>query len=193
VASTAAVVLIEAFEVPPDADDAFVAAWEHARASLAERDAAHTSALHRALRADVTLRFVHTALVASPAAWRDAGAELPFPAHAGLYEADSEDGEPDGAGGVLLICPSEVPVGEEERFTIAWSAARELLAPRQGYLGSRLHRAIESGRYRFVPVVRWSSPLMYARALQQPEIAQAIAALPFAGQAALYLRHDGAA
>jgi hypothetical protein len=196
VARTPATVLIEAFEVPPDADAAFVAGWERARAFLAERDAARASALHRALRADVALRFVHTALVDSPAAWRDAvqpGAGTPFPAHGGLYDVEAEDGEPDGAGGVLLIAPSEVPGGEEERFAAAWSAVRDLLAPRQGYLGSRLHRAIEPGRYPYVPVVRWSSPLMHARALQQPEIEQAIAALPSAANPALYLRHDGAA
>lgn len=186
-------ILIEAFEVPPDADDAFVAAWERARALPAERGAARASALHRALRADVTLRFVHTALVDSPAAGWDAGAELPFPGHAGRYDADDEDGEPDGAGGVLLICPYAVPAGEEERFAIAWGTVRALLAPRQGYLGSRLHRSTGPARYRSVPVVRWSSPLMYARALQDPEIAQAIAALPFPGQPALYLRHGGAA
>jgi hypothetical protein len=200
VARTAAIVLIEPFEVPPVADDAFVAGWERARAFLAERGAARASVLHRALRADVTLRFVHTALVDSSAAWRDAvrhraqpGADTPFPAHGGLYATDAEDGEPDGAGGVLLISPSEVPGGDEERFAAAWGAVQDLLAPRQGYLGSRLHRAIEPGGYSFVPVVRWSSPLMYARALQQPEIERAIAALPVPTQPALYLRHGGPA
>ena len=66
---------------------------------------------------------------------------------------------------------------------------RELLAPRQGYLGSRLHRGAAGG-FRFVAVVRWSSPLMHARALREPEIAEAVAALPSPG--ALYLRHGGA-
>ena len=173
-ASAPAAVLIEAFDVPPHADDAFVAAWE--------RDAARTGALYRALRADVTLRFVHI----SPVAVEDAAVP-----GAGLYEIDDEDGEPGGAGGVLLICPYAVPVGEEDRFATAWSAVRELLAPRQGYLGSRLHRSTGTDGFRFVPVVRWSSPLMHARALREPEIAEAIAALPFPGRPALYLRHGG--
>jgi hypothetical protein len=38
-----------------------------------------------------------------------------------------------------------------------------------------------------VAVVRWSSPLMYARALKDAEIVGAIAALPFAREPALYL------
>jgi hypothetical protein len=64
---------------------------------------------------------------------------------------------------------------------------RALLAARQGYLGARLYRSDGPTGFRFVAVVRWSSPLMYARALQQPEIADAAAALPFPFQSALYL------
>jgi hypothetical protein len=61
----------------------------------------------------------------------------------------------------------------------AWEPFRALLAPRQGYLGSRLYRA-EDGD---VALVRWSSPLMYARALREPEIGAAAEGL----DAALYL------
>ena len=64
--------LINAFEVPPGADEEFVAGWERARAYLAERDAFHSTALYRALRADVALRFVNIAVIDAPAVWRDA-------------------------------------------------------------------------------------------------------------------------
>jgi len=198
VASDRAVTLINAFEVPPDADAAFAAAWEPARAFLADRDACRATALHRALRDDVGLRFVDVARVDSPAAWRDVvedpgypGAELPFTAHRGLFEVVREDGDLDGAGGVVLISPFEVPAGEDERFVAGWNAVRELFAARQGYLGARLHRSLGVSDFRFVAVVRWSSPLMFARALQQPEIERAIARMPFAGRPALYLRQDG--
>ena len=82
-------------------------------------------------------------------------------------------------GEALLV--SDLRLGE------GWERVRALLAARQGYLGSRLYRSPEPTGCRFVAVVRWSSPLMYARALQQPEITDAAAALPFPFQSALYL------
>ena len=109
----------------------------------------------------------------------------PFPAHGGEYEVLDEHGEPAGAGGVLLVAPFAVAPGEDERFLAGWTAVRAAFGPRQGFLGARLHHGAASAEFRFVAVVRWSSPLMYARALQQPEIADGVAALP--GQPALYL------
>jgi hypothetical protein len=78
-----------------------------------------------------------------------------------------EDGEPLGAGGVVLVAFVDDAAG--------WESLRELLAPRQGYLGSRL--------YPGGALVRWSSPLMWARALRDPRIGAAAAGL----DAALYL------
>jgi hypothetical protein len=98
-----------------------------------------------------------------------------------------EDGEPEQSGGVWLIACFEVPDGGDLRLGEGWERVRALLAARQGYLGSRLYRSAELTSFRFVAVVRWSSPLMYARALQQPEITDAAAALPFPFQSALYL------
>jgi heme-degrading monooxygenase HmoA len=167
--------LIAAFEVPPDADEAFIGAWERAR---------DRGALHRALRSDVPLRFVEVARVESMEA---DSAALPFPTHAALYEVVHEDGEPDGAGGVLLVEPFEVPAGADEQFLAGWARVRELFAARQGYLGTRLHRSVGPADFRFVAIVRWSSPLMFARTLQQPEVEEAIAAAPFPGHPALYL------
>jgi heme-degrading monooxygenase HmoA len=74
-----------------------------------------------------------------------------------------------------------VPEGEDERFLAAWEAVRAVLSARRGYLGAQL---LESPDARFVAVVRWSSPLMYARAVR--EEGDLIAALPFPGSAALY-------
>lgn len=88
------------------------------------------------------------------------------------YELVHEDGEPAGAGGVVLLAFLD---GQEE----AWEALRGLLAPRQGYLGSRRYRG-EAGS---VALVRWSSPLMYARALREPAIGAAADGL----RAGLYL------
>ncbi len=98
-----------------------------------------------------------------------------------------EDGEPDQpGGGTRLIAFFEVPDGGDGRLREGWERVRALLAARQGYLGARLYRSDEAD-FRFVALVGWSSPLMYARALQQPEIADAAAALPFPFQSALYL------
>jgi hypothetical protein len=86
-------------------------------------------------------------------------------------------------GGVLLIVPFEVPAGEDARFRAAWEAVRQVFSTRRGYLGAEVH---ESPDARPVAVIRWSSPLMYARAVR--EEGDLIAALPFPAQPALYTR-----
>jgi heme oxygenase (mycobilin-producing) len=174
-----AVTLITVFEVPPDADEEFVAGWERARAS-------GTIALHRALRADVDFRFVDVALVDSADA-SSAAVPMPFPAHPGMYEVMREDATPDVEGGVVLINPFEVPDGEDDRFLAGWDLARDALAQQRGYLGTRLHRGLGPADFRFVNVARWSSPLMFARALARPEFQEAARAIPFPSHPALYL------
>ncbi|HEX5620812.1 MAG TPA: hypothetical protein VFX51_20495 [Solirubrobacteraceae bacterium] len=72
--------LIEFFEVPPDADEAFLAEWHDARAG---------ATLYRALREDAAVRFVSIAL------------------DGGSYELVHEDGQVDEPGGVTLIEPFE--------------------------------------------------------------------------------------
>ena len=185
--------LISAFEVPADEDAAFLASWEQARDVLSQREGAALPVLHRALRPDVEFRFVSVARVESPKAWRQAigdaalpGGTMRFKAHSGLYEVVHEDGMPEDPGGVILINPFEVPAGDEERFLTRWQAARELLATERGYLGTRLHRSLAAASFRFVNIARWSSPLMFSRAVQRPEFQQAALALTFASHPALY-------
>jgi heme oxygenase (mycobilin-producing) len=161
--------LITAFEVPPDADEAFVSAWKP------------RGSLYRALRADVDFRFVEVAEADEPA---EPGGS--FPAHAGVYEVVREDATQDVEGGVVLINPFEVPDTDDERFLAGWDAGRGALADQRGYLGTRLHRAIAAADFRFVNVARWSSPLMFARALQRPEFQRAAEAMPFPAHPALY-------
>jgi hypothetical protein len=168
---------ISAFEVPPEADVELVSGWERA--------AGPEAVLYRALRADVDFRFVGVARVDAPDQ-ELAGANVRFPAHHGLYEVAREDGTPDVAGGVVLINPFEVPGADGERFLAGWDRARAALAPQRGYLGTRLHRAIAPADFRFVNIARWSSPLMFARALQRPDFQQAAQAIPFPSHPALY-------
>jgi hypothetical protein len=111
-------------------------------------------AVYRALRDDAAYRFVAIA---------------PGPG----YEVAHEDGEPDGAGGVVLVEPFAVPSGDDERFLAAWHEAHAALAAHRGYLGARLYRSAAPADPRWVEMARWSSPLMYSRA---------------GGEGALYLR-----
>jgi heme oxygenase (mycobilin-producing) len=192
-ATTQTVTLINAFEVPPEADEPFIAGWERARDFLAAKDGYQSTGLHRALRADADFRFVNVARVDSPQGWKDAisdpafpGGKLPFNAHPSLYEVVREDGSPDTAGGVVLINAFEVPEDADERFLTGWDRARETLAQQQGYIGSRLHRSLGPADFRFVNIARWSSPLMFARALERPAFRHAAQAMPFAAHPALY-------
>jgi heme-degrading monooxygenase HmoA len=114
------------------------------------------------------------------------GEGMPFAAHPGLYEAVVEDGTPDGDGGVILIDAFEVPPEADERFAGGWDAARRLLSDRRGYLGTRLHRSVGPADFRFVDVARWSSPLMFSRALQRDEFRAAAETIPFRSHPALY-------
>jgi heme-degrading monooxygenase HmoA len=160
--------LINLFEVSPEDDDAFLAAWRSERVE--------GGVLLRALRAEADFRFVELAAVEPGAA----------AARAGLYEVVHEDGAPDGAEGVTLVNPFEVPAGEDERFVAGWERARASLADQRGYLGTRLHRSAGAADFRFVNVARWSSPLMFARATQRPEFRAAGADLPYRAHPALY-------
>jgi hypothetical protein len=105
--------------------------------------------LYRALRDDVPFRFV--------AVGRAAGAPR--------YDVVHEDGVADGAGGVVLIDPFDVPVEADDAFLADWHAERDALAARPGYQGTRLYRAATSAEFRFVAFARWSSPLAFARAI----------------------------
>jgi hypothetical protein len=122
-----------------------------------ERSAGAT--LYRALRSDVPFRFVELT-------------------SAGPYEVLHEDGEPQGEGGVVLI----TRFARDDRIPAAWQRLRSAFAPLRGYLGARLLAGDD-----VVAVIRWSSPLMYARAGREPDVRRALAALPSPGEGALYL------
>jgi hypothetical protein len=154
---------IAAFEVPPASDAAFRSAFDT------------PGALYRALRDDVALRYVCVASEPPPSV-------PPIPAHAAVYDVVHEDGDPDGAGGAVLITPF---AGGDEELTARWLVLRGLFAGRQGYLGSRLYRSTGPADFRHVALVRWSSPLMYARTLRQAGVGPAMAELP--AEPALYL------
>ena len=87
------VVLINAFEVPEEADEAFLEGWERQREFLSAQDGYVSTRLHRSLSPDADFRFVNVARWDSAKAFRDAtsqpefrNAQLPFRFHASLYE-----------------------------------------------------------------------------------------------------------
>jgi heme-degrading monooxygenase HmoA len=188
-----AVTLINLFEVPADADEAFVAGWERARDFLAARDGFGATALHRALREDADFRFVNVAAIDAPDVWREAvgdpafpGRDMPFRGRPALYETVHEDGSADGDDGVVLINPFEVPADADASFVDAWRAARDVLAANRGYLGTRLHRSVGPADFRYVNIARWSSPLMFSRGVSSPEFQRAAAAVNRPARPALY-------
>lgn len=163
-------IVITVFEVPVEADAEFLDGWESAGAP---------GTLYRALRPDVDFRFVSVAT--DPDA-----VEMRFEAHSGRYEIVHEDGAPLGSQGTTLVNPFEVSPDDEEAFLAGWSRAREVLAEQRGYLGTRLHRSVGAADFRFVNVARWSSPLMFSKAVALPAFRQTAAAMPFPSHPALY-------
>ena len=96
--STQPVVLINAFEVPPGEDDAFLEGWERARDYLSAQEGYLSTRLHRSVMPNADFRFVNVALWESREAFQGAmaqpefkGASIPFPFHASLYEVVRED------------------------------------------------------------------------------------------------------
>jgi heme-degrading monooxygenase HmoA len=164
--------LIVPFEVAPEDDDAFLAAWPDT-----------TATLHRALRPDADFRFVALGGAEPP--------RTPFASHPARYDVVHDDGAVGDAGGTVLINPFEVPPEDDDAFLAAWDAARVALAGERGYLGTRLHRAAQpDARFRFVNVARWSSPLMFSQAVQRDAFLEAAAAMSFTSHPALYLVVD---
>jgi len=91
---TEGVVLINAFEVPAEADEAFLAGWQTARETLATQRGYLGTRLHRSLGA-ADFRFVNVARWSSPLAFskavgrpefRAVADALPFPSHPALYQ-----------------------------------------------------------------------------------------------------------
>jgi heme-degrading monooxygenase HmoA len=66
---------------------------------------------------------------------------------------------------VTLVNCFEVPAGRENDFLQAFHTVNAYMRAQPGYLGHRLHRAItDDPSFRFVNVVRWSSPADYYKA-----------------------------
>jgi heme oxygenase (mycobilin-producing) len=89
------VVLVNAFEVPEDEDDAFLAAWERVRDLLREQPEYLGTLLHRSLVPGARFRFVNVAPWVSAEAFakaipseefQQAAAEMKHRPHPGLYE-----------------------------------------------------------------------------------------------------------
>jgi hypothetical protein len=166
--------VIDAFSVDPASDDDFIADWDRARELLVAGGACREMVLHRALRRDVELRFVSFARVPSRGAWEQAVSDPAQAAFAAsLYELTCEHGTHRIEGGVLLVAPVSPPDDEHDRMLEDWRRARAVLDEQRGYLGSRLYSSLGPADFRFVELARWSSPLMFARALQRPELQRA--------------------
>ena len=190
-----AVTLINLFEVPPDADEAFIAGWERTRDFLAAREGYVATALHRSLVPEADFRFVNVSPLGSADEWRAAvadpafpGREMPFTAHPALYEVAAEDPPPeDESGGVVLINAFEVPAGEDPAFVPGWERARDALRGQRGYLGTRLYRSLQrDADFRFVHVAPWESVEAFGAALGRPEFRAAAQAMSHRAHPALY-------
>ena len=185
--------LINAFEVPPRADEQFVAAWSRARDLLSPQPGYGGATLHRAFQPGARFRYVNVG------AWQTAGHfctataaagiradTFPFPAHPGLYQAvAAEQRLTNGQAMVTLINPFEVPPADDDPFVTSWDAAREQLSRQPGYHGTTLYRAVQPGtRFRYVNIAHWASADAFTSAIADP--AFRAAPVPYPASPALY-------
>jgi len=191
---TGPVTLINAFEVPAAADQAFVAAWARARDQLAALPGYGGAALHRALLPGARFRYVNVGRWQSPGHFRAATAAagiradtFGFPAYPGLYQAvAAEQRLTNGQAMVTLINPFEVPPAGDHTFVASWDAARAHLSRQPGYHGTTLYRAVQPGaRFRYVNIAHWASADAFTSAVADPAF-RAAAPVPYPASPALY-------
>ena len=93
------VVVINPFEAPEEADDAFLTGWDGSRAVLARQQGYLGTRLHRSI-GPADFRFVNVSRWSSPlmvqralqrAEFRDAVAAIPYPSHPALYQVARAD------------------------------------------------------------------------------------------------------
>jgi heme-degrading monooxygenase HmoA len=191
---TEPVTLINAFEVPPGADGAFITAWNQARDQLSVLPGYGGATLHRALQPNTRFRYVNMGQWQTPGHFRAATATagiradaFPFPAHPGLYQAvAAEQRLTNGQAKVTLINPFEVPPADDHKFIASWDAAREYLSRQPGYLDTTLYRAVEPGAgFRYVNIAHWTSADAFTSAVADPAF-RATAPVRYPASPALY-------
>ena len=195
-------ILINAFEVPPGADEEFLHTWERARDFLRTQPGYVSTALHQSIAPQADFRFVNVGQWASAAEFRAATGQLgaqgvvrrghPYRPHPSLYEVVRED-EPAATSesAVVLINPFEVPAGADEEFITSWEAARDYLRGQPRYLHTRLHRSIlPDADFRFVNIAGWESAEAFRAAIGSPGFQQT-GRPPYQAHPALYrvVRH----
>jgi hypothetical protein len=97
----------------------------------------------------------------------------------GAYGLVHEDGTADPAGG-----PARIEAFDDAQPLPSWRQARDAFSRRRGYRGTRLYHSPTATDFRFVAFAHWSSALMVARALREPELQTAVVLV--ASQPALY-------
>ncbi len=78
---------------------------------------------------------------------------------------------------VTLINPFEVPKGREEECLAIWREAAEVLSQKEGYISTKLHRALspDQAKFVFVNIAKWQSPAHFARAVSSPDFLEVAA------------------
>ena len=88
---------------------------------------------------------------------------------------------------VVLINPFEVPSGVSDTdFLAGWERAAAYMSRQQGFVGTRLHRALRpDARFRFINVAEWESAADFQAAIATDEFRE-LARGGVAGSPALY-------
>ena len=166
---------ITLFEAPED-EAAFEDAWRSTRAPTGAR-------LLRSHAPSADFRFAELA-------GDDVGPpSLPARSASAVYRVVVDDLPPDASLALVFINPYEVPPSEDDaEFERTWTALRDRVTARDGYVGSHLYRSVDdSAEFRYVNVSPWAHVDGFTAAVADPSFALAARSIYHRAHPSLYL------
>lgn len=161
------------FETVGD-EEGFLGAWR----AIRSRDGA---TLLRSHSPQAEFRFVEIAPDTAPPP------ELPARAHTAVYAPVVDDLHVEITHDCVWVNPYEVEPEHDAAFIAGWTATRDTVRGRPGYIGSRLHRALDPGaRFRFVNVAPWGDLDTVTAAVATTAFAESATAIYHQAHPSLY-------
>ncbi|WP_433471380.1 antibiotic biosynthesis monooxygenase family protein [Saccharomonospora azurea] len=188
------ITLIDAWELPEDRIDEFVARWRERVGLIHTAPGFRTARLHRRLSREARLGLVNVAhwdsvedrdrALSHPGFTASAATATGYATvHGGWYHVAAESrpaaiGSGEGPG-ITVVEAIELP-GERIDDTVSrWLDRAELMSGAPGCRDNRLYRAVDPDiRFPLVGIARWDSPEVWDAANNDPRLRQRLSTVP---------------